>query len=83
MTDLFAYHIAKEQMADLRRTAGQTRPTTTANHRRSLTNSHRAIARVRSRISTALTIDHRTASVASHIKPITPDAPNDSAGQTR
>jgi len=59
MTDLFAYHVAKEQMAELRRTAGQTRLTTAASHSRSLTNSHRVIRRVLSRVSTALSIDHR------------------------
>ena len=57
MTDLFAYHAAKEQMTDLRRTAGQTQLTSTADHRRSLTNSRSAISRVLSRMSTALSID--------------------------
>ncbi len=42
MTDLFSYHLARDQMADLRRTAGQTRLTTTTNHR-SLTNGHRVV----------------------------------------
>lgn len=83
MTDLFAYHVAKEQMAELRRTAGQTRLTTAANNRRSLTNSHRVISRVLSRVSSVLSIDHRTASVTSHTRPSRADAPNDPAQQTR
>jgi hypothetical protein len=83
MTDLFAYHAAKEQMTELRRTAGQTRLTTTANHRRSLTNSHRVISRLLSRVSTALSIDRRTASVTSHTRRQTAGAPSDPARETR
>jgi hypothetical protein len=83
MTDLFAYHAAKDHMTDLRQTSGQTRLTTTANNHRPLTNNHRVISRVLSRISSALSIDHRTASLASHTSPITPDVANDPAGQTR
>jgi hypothetical protein len=64
MTDLFAYHAAKEQMADLRRTAGQNRLTTTANHDRWLTNTRRVISRVLGSISNTRSIHHRTA--ASH-----------------
>lgn len=33
MTDLFAYHVAKEQLADLRRTADQTQMTGTVGTR--------------------------------------------------
>jgi hypothetical protein len=83
MTDLLAYHVAKDQMTDLRRTAGQARLTATTHNHRSLTNSHRAITRVLSRISTVLSIDYRPAGVASHIGPIAPDAPTDSARETR
>jgi hypothetical protein len=82
MTDLFAYHVARDQMTDLRRTAGQVRLTTVSN-RRSLTNSHRVISPVLSRISTALSINRRTPSVASHTTPIALDAPHDPAGETR
>ena len=59
MTDLFAYHAAKEQMADLRRTAGQNRLTTTASHDRWLTNSRRLISRALGRISNKRSIRHR------------------------
>jgi hypothetical protein len=83
MTDLLAYHVARDQMSDLRRTAGQTRLTSTSNRHRSLTNSHRVISRALTRISTAFTVDHQAASGASHVRPITPEAPNGPAQQTR
>jgi hypothetical protein len=69
MTDLFAYHVAKQQMADLRRTSGQTRLTSTAPIPRTLTNGHRVISGVLSRMSTALAIDQRKAGVASSAPP--------------
>ena len=78
MTDLFAYHVAREQMADVRRTAGQTRLTSTANNHRSLRTSYRVISRLLSRMSTPVS-DHRTAGGASQIRPIRTDAPNDPA----
>jgi hypothetical protein len=81
MTDLFAYHVAKEQMADLRRTAGQTRLRRTASNHRALTSSRRVITRVLSRVSTRLPIDHRTANGASHTRAVEPDAPHDAAGE--
>jgi hypothetical protein len=79
MTDLFAYHVAKEQMADVRRSAGQIRLVRTAGNHRALTNSRRVITRVLSRLATRLPIDHRTASRAYHTMAIRPDAPNDAA----
>jgi hypothetical protein len=69
MSDLFAYHVAKEQMAELRRTAGHTRVTSTASHRRSLMNIRGMISRALSRISKT-PIDQRTASVTS--QPVAP-----------
>ena len=78
MTDLFAYHVAREQMADVRRTAGQTRLTSTANNHRSLRTSYRVISRLLSRMSTPVS-DHRTARGASQITPSMTDAPNDPA----
>jgi hypothetical protein len=70
MTDLFAYHVAKDQMAYVRRSAGQTKLTRTANHG-SLRNSHRVISRLLSVISKVLALDHQRATVASHIQPST------------
>jgi len=66
MTDLFAYHAATEQMADLGRTTGQTRLTTAANHHRFANDRRRAIGRVLSRISTAVTVGQRPPRVAPH-----------------
>jgi len=60
MTDLLAYHVAKQQITDLRRTAGHTRLTSTARSPRALTNGQRLISRMLSRVSTALAIDQRT-----------------------
>jgi hypothetical protein len=82
MSDLFAYHVAKEQMTQVRRTAGQTRLTSTANHHRSLTNFRRVISRLLSRIS-RVPIDQRTASVTSHTRPQTPAAQDEPAGESR
>jgi hypothetical protein len=53
MTDLFGYHAAREQMADLRRTAGQTRLVTSSGHARALRNGRRLIAAMLSRVSAA------------------------------
>jgi hypothetical protein len=43
MTDLFSYHLAKQQLADLRRTAGETQLRTTRSSHRALTSSRKLI----------------------------------------
>lgn len=83
MTDLLAYHIAKDQMADLRKTAGETRLTSTTHNHRSLTSGRRVIRRMLGRMSTALSTDRRTTIVASQSRPVTHDAPNHPARETR
>jgi hypothetical protein len=74
MTDLFTYHVARQQMADLRGTAGQTRLTTAANHYRFANDRRRVIRRVLSRISTTVTVGQRSPRVAPHTGAIRPGA---------
>jgi hypothetical protein len=59
MTDLFAYHVAKQQLTEARRTAGETRLTSTSNNHRALTSSRRLIAGLLRSASTARTVRQR------------------------
>jgi hypothetical protein len=43
MTDLFSYHLAKQQLADLRRTAGETQLRATRSSHRVLTSSRKLV----------------------------------------
>jgi hypothetical protein len=72
MTDLFAYDAAREQMADIRRTAGQTRLPTSSSNARALTNGRRLIAAMVTRVSAAGSSAHR-ASLATQTKPTPPE----------
>ena len=66
MTNLLATTPQKEQMTDLRRSAGQTRRTTTANHDRIASEQPRRIRRVLTGILTALAVGRRTVAGVSH-----------------
>lgn len=74
MTDLFAYHLAKQQLADLRRTAGETRLVSTARGHGAVANSRTLVGGLLTRFSSAVRIGQPKPGVASQTAAAAPDS---------
>ena len=74
MTDLFTYHLAKDQLTDLRRTSGETRLVSTVRCNGALPNRRTLVGSLLTHLPAAVGIGRQKPPGASHAATNAPDS---------